>query len=126
MIVGSGAAGLNCALMCAQNGIPPEEIGIFTEEIVAGTSFNAGSDKQTYYRISQVGDQSDLPYSMAQALFNGGSMHGDIALVEATCSLQAFMHLVGLGVQFPHDQYGSFASYKTDNDPLQRGTSVGP
>ena len=53
MIVGSGAAGLNCALMCAQNEIPPEEIGIFTEEIVAGTSFNAGSDKQTYYRISQ-------------------------------------------------------------------------
>jgi succinate dehydrogenase/fumarate reductase flavoprotein subunit len=63
---------------------------------------------------------------MAQDLFTGGSMHGDIALCEAQNSLQAFSHLVSLGVPFPHDKYGGYVSYKTDNDPRQRATSAGP
>jgi succinate dehydrogenase/fumarate reductase flavoprotein subunit len=53
-------------------------------------------------------------------------MHGDIALCEAQGSVQAFMILVGLGVPFPRDKYGSFAGYKTDNDPRARATSAGP
>ncbi len=53
-------------------------------------------------------------------------MHGDLALVEASLSARAFLHLVNLGVPFPRDEYGQFVGYKTDHDPLQRATSIGP
>jgi succinate dehydrogenase/fumarate reductase flavoprotein subunit len=53
-------------------------------------------------------------------------MHGDLALVEASLSLQAFAHLVELGLPFPQDKYGQFAGYRTDYDSRQRATSVGP
>ena len=126
IIVGSGAAGLNCALQLVYRGIEPSQILIITEKLGGGTSFDAGSDKQTYYKLSLVGGSMDSPLSMAHSLYDGGAMHGDIALIEASCSIQAFMHLIHLGVPFPHDKYGAFVGYKTDNDPLQRGTSAGP
>ncbi len=68
----------------------------------------------------------DSVRAMAQDLFNGRCMHGDIALCEAQGSVQAFMKLVNLGVPFPHDKYGSWAGYKTDHDPKARATSAGP
>jgi succinate dehydrogenase/fumarate reductase flavoprotein subunit len=63
---------------------------------------------------------------MAEDLFNGGCMHGDIALCEAQNSLSAFFHLKGLGVPFPHDRYGAYVGYRTDNDLRARATSAGP
>ncbi len=126
VIIGSGAAGLNCAIELVKKNVPPDQIVIITEKLGGGTSFEAGSDKQTYYKLSLGGKIADSPNKMAHTLFDGGSMHGDIALIEATCSVQAFMNLVNLGVPFPHDQYGTYVGYKTDNDPLQRGTSAGP
>ena len=63
---------------------------------------------------------------MARDLAAGGSMHGDLALVEASLSVRAFLHLVALGVPFPRDAYGQFVGYKTDHDPRQRATSIGP
>ena len=53
-------------------------------------------------------------------------MHGDLALVEASLSTVAFMNLVNLGVPFPQDSFGQFVGYKTDHDPRQRATSIGP
>ncbi|TFG26187.1 MAG: FAD-binding protein, partial [Promethearchaeota archaeon] len=126
IIVGSGAAGLNCALHLVDEGIHPDKIAIVTEQLDGGTSFNSGSDKQTYYKMAIIGDQKDSPLEMAHDLFDGGAMHGDIALIEATNSLREFFHLVQLGVPFPHDQFGGFVGYKTDNDPRQRATSIGP
>jgi succinate dehydrogenase/fumarate reductase flavoprotein subunit len=126
IIIGSGAAGLNCALELSKKGVPSNKIIIITENLGGGTSFEAGSDKQTYYRLSLIGDNKESPVAMAHSLYDGGSMHGDIALIESTCSIQAFMNLINLGVPFPHDEYGAFVGYKTDNDPLQRGTSIGP
>lgn len=126
IVIGSGAAGLSCALELTKRNIPAESILIITEHLGGGTSFDAGSDKQTYYKMSIVGDSPDAPVAMAHTLYDGGAMHGDIALIEATCSTQAFMNLVNLGVPFPHDEFGTFVGYKTDNDPLQRGTSAGP
>ena len=64
--------------------------------------------------------------TMAETYFSGGSMHGDLALVEASLSARAFLHLVNLGVPFPRDAYGQFVGYKTDHDPRQRATSIGP
>ena len=124
LIVGSGAAGYNAAVHLHEKGC--RNFAIITENRLAGTSRNTGSDKQTYYKIACAGEQSDSPMSMAKTLFAGGSMDGDIALCEASHSLQEFFHLVSIGVEFPHNRYGEFAGYKTDHDPLQRASSIGP
>jgi succinate dehydrogenase/fumarate reductase flavoprotein subunit len=91
-----------------------------------GTSINTGSDKQTYYKLGLYGADADAPRTMAESYVAGGSMHGDLALVEAALSARAFLHLADLGVRFPQDAFGQFVGYKTDHDPRQRATSVGP
>ncbi len=124
LVIGSGAAGLNAAVQLRMGGI--EDVLIVTEGLQMGTSINAGSDKQTYYKLGVYGQDPDSPVAMAETYFAGGSMHGDLALVEAAVSVRAFIHLVGLGVPFPRDQYGQVVGYKTDHDPRQRATSIGP
>jgi succinate dehydrogenase/fumarate reductase flavoprotein subunit len=124
LVVGSGAAGYNAALHLLNRGV--ENIVLVTENRLAGTSRNTGSDKQTYYKMSCAGGQKDSPRAVAETLFAGASMDGDIALCEASHSLQEFFHLVSIGVDFPHDRYGEFTGYKTDHDPLQRASSIGP
>ncbi len=124
VVVGSGAAALKCAIKLHAYGA--EDVAIVTEKIGGGTSYNSGSDKQTYYKVSTASVEGDSPYTMAEALYGGGGMHGDIALTEAIGSLESFYELVSLGVEFPRNRYGGFVGYKTDHDPMQRGTSVGP
>ncbi len=124
LIIGSGTASLNAAVSLHSFG--QKDIIIATSKWGGGTSNNAGSDKQTYYKLSLSGEKSDSVIEMAGDLFDGKCMHGDIALCEAQGSVQAFMNLVRLGVPFPHDKFGGWASYKTDHDPRSRGTSAGP
>jgi succinate dehydrogenase/fumarate reductase flavoprotein subunit len=124
LIIGSGAAALNAALCLWESGV--RDIIIVTEEWGGGTSNNAGSDKQTYYKLSLDPSVPDSAYEMATDLSRGGAMHGDIALCEAQHSIQAFYNLVRLGVPFPHNLYGSYPGYKTDHDPRARATSAGP
>ncbi|MFA7410261.1 MAG: FAD-binding protein [Bacteroidales bacterium] len=124
LIIGSGAAALNAAICLYEAG--QKDILIATEQWGGGTSNNAGSDKQTYYKLSTDPGIPDSAKEMAADLSSGGAMHGDIALIEAQYSLQAFYHLVRLGVPFPHDQYGAYPGYKTDHDPKARATSAGP
>ncbi len=124
LIVGSGAAALNAAV--SLHALGQTDLAIATEGLGRGTSFNTGSDKQTYYKQSLAGDRSDSPLRMARDLFAGGCMHGDIALAEAAGSARAFLRLVEMGVPFPHDRMGGFVGYKTDHDPRQRATSAGP
>ncbi len=124
LIIGSGASGLNAAVQLKANGV--DDVLIVSEGLEKGTSINTGSDKQTYYKLSLCGSETDAPEIMAETYFEGGSMHGDLALVEASLSARAFMHLVNLGVPFPRDRYGQFVGYKTDHDPRQRATSIGP
>jgi succinate dehydrogenase/fumarate reductase flavoprotein subunit len=124
LIIGSGAASLNAAV--SLNSMGQEDILIATALWGGGTSNNAGSDKQTYYKLSLCGSTPDSVVSMAQDLFEGRCMHGDIALCEAQGSVQAFMNLVTLGVRFPHDRYGSYAGYRTDHDHRGRASSAGP
>ncbi|HPP12194.1 MAG TPA: FAD-binding protein, partial [bacterium] len=123
LVVGSGAAGLNCALYLAEAG---KDVAIVTSRLLGGTSYNSGSDKQTYYKMSLFGDTEDSPISMARALFEGGGMDGDLAYIESLGSLPAFFRLVEKGVPFPANEYGAFVGYKTDHDPRQRATSAGP
>ena len=124
IIVGSGAAGLCAAERLFSFG--QEDVAMVTENLLGGTSRNAGSDKQTYYKLSLGGDSPDSVTELAQTLFKGGCVDGDLALVEAALSVRAFFHLVELGVPFPHDRYGQYIGYKTDYDPKQRATSAGP
>ena len=124
LVIGSGAAGLNAAVQLVGSGV--QDVLILTEGLHMGTSYNTGSDKQTYYKLSICGADADSPRNMAESYFAGGSMHGDIALIEASLSVRAFMNLVNIGVPFPRDPYGQFVGYKTDHDPRQRATSIGP
>jgi len=124
LIIGSGAAGLNAAIQLHSHGV--EDLCIVTEGLDKGTSINTGSDKQTFYKLSLCGAHADSPKLMAETYFAGGSMHGDLALVEASLSTRAFVNLVNLGVAFPQDRYGQYVGYKTDHDPFQRATSIGP
>ncbi len=123
-VVGSGAAGLNAADRLIEGG--QEDVALITEGINKGTSRNTGSDKQTYYKLTLAGDEQDSVQEMARTLYEGGSMDGDLALVEAALSAQCFYRLVDIGVPFPHNKFGEFVGYKTDHDPRQRATSAGP
>lgn len=124
VIVGSGAAGLNAADRLYNFG--QKDIAIVTEGMNKGTSRNTGSDKQTYFKNSLTAKSSDSIHATAESLFLGGAMDGDIALVEAALSAQCFYKLVDIGVAFPHTVYGEYVGYKTDHDPSNRGSSVGP
>ena len=124
LIIGSGAAGLCAAVRLRAAGI--EDIAIVTEGLQMGTSINTGSDKQTYYKLGLYARDNDSPEALAETFYEGGSMHGDLALVEASLSTRAFCNLVNMGVPFPRDEYGQFVGYKTDHDPLRRATSCGP
>ncbi|MEG1963555.1 MAG: FAD-binding protein [Clostridia bacterium] len=123
LIVGSGAAGYSTADWLIKYGV--KNIAIITENRLVGTSRNTGSDKQTYYKISMVGS-ADSNMQMAQDLFDGGSMNGDIALIEASNSARCFLRLVEYGAPFPTNEYGEYIGYKTDHDNTARATSCGP
>lgn len=123
-IVGSGAAGFNAADRLWQLG--QHDILLVTENRVGGTSRNTGSDKQTYYKLTLSGGDPDSVREMAQTLYEGKCVDGDIALCEAALSTQCFLKLVELGVPFPRNRYGEYIGYKTDHDPRRRATSVGP
>ncbi len=123
-VVGSGASGLNAADQLYKLG--QQDIALITEGMNMGTSRNTGSDKQTYYKLTLAGGESDSVLEMADTLFSGGSMDGDIALVEAALSAESFYRLVEIGVPFPHNQFGEYVGYKTDHDPRRRATSAGP
>ena len=124
LVVGSGAAALAAAVWLGDLG--QHDMAIVTESWGGGTSAHAGSDKQTYYKLSLDGRVPDSARLLAEDLVAGGSMHGDIALCEAKHAAQAFYRLVQLGVPFPHDRFGGYPGYRTDHDERGRATSAGP
>ena len=124
VVIGTGAAGYNASLRLTDYGV--NDIAIVTEGIYMGTSRNTGSDKQTYYKMNLCADYPDSPRAMAQDFFNGKCVDGDNAYAEAALSVNCFLHLCELGVEFPVNRYGEYVGYKTDHDPRARATSVGP
>ncbi len=124
LVVGSGAAGYAAAVRLWEGG--NDNIALLTENRLCGTSRNAGSDKQTYYKqgIGTMG--TDSPMQMAKDLFAGGAMDGDTAYCEAVNSLPCFFRLSQMGVAFPTNRYGEFVGYRTDHDTAGRATSAGP
>ncbi len=132
VIVGAGAAGMNCAVhlyeFMSRKGVPKPEkrIAVITAGLGLGASRMSGSDKQTYYKIGTSPDIPDCAEEFAKSLTAAGCCHGELALAEAIGSLREFYHLVQVGVPFPTNSMGSFIGYKTDHDPAERATSAGP
>lgn len=124
VVVGTGAAGYAAALRLYQSG--ERELAVAAEAVHAGTSRNAGSDKQTYYKLSLSGQDMDSAAAMAQDLFSGRCVDGDLALCEAALSARCFYRLEELGVPFPENEYGESVGYKTDHDRGRRASSAGP
>jgi len=124
LVIGSGCAGFNAADWLDELGC--RDVAILTDGRDRGTSRNAGSDKQTYYKLSLGGDSPDCVPMMAADLFAGGGMHGDHALAMAACSAGCFFKLASLGVPFPTNRYGEYVGYRTDHDRTARATSAGP
>jgi len=132
VIVGAGAAGMNCAVhlyeFMADKGVegPADRIAVVTAGIGLGASRMSGSDKQTYYKMGTSPDVPDSAEEFSKSLTAAGCCHGDLALAEGIGSLREFYHLVRAGVPFPHNPMGSYIGYKTDHDPYERATSAGP
>ena len=132
VIVGSGAAGMNCAVhlyeFMKRKGVgnAADRIAVITRGLGLGASRMSGSDKQTYYKLGTSPSVPDSAKAFADTLMAAGCCHGDLALAEGIGSLREFYHLVEAGVAFPTDSMGSFFGYKTDHDPAERATSAGP
>jgi succinate dehydrogenase/fumarate reductase flavoprotein subunit len=132
VIVGAGAAGLNCAVhlheFLRQAGVnqPQRLIAVVARGIELGASRMSGSDKQTYYKLGTRPDTPDSAAAFAASLTAGGACHHDLALAEGISSLCEFYHLSRSGVPFPRDVMGAYVGYKTDHDPGERATSAGP
>ncbi len=132
VIVGAGAAGMNCAVHLYEfmklKGVeaPQDRIAIVTRGLGLGASRMSGSDKQTYYKQGTSPSVPDCAEAFAKTLVAAGCCHGDLALAEGIGSLREFAHLVQAGVAFPTDSMGTFIGYKTDHDPAERATSAGP
>ncbi len=124
IIVGMGAAGLKYADELARMG--RRDVVILADDTLDGTSRNAGSDKQTYYKLTLSGEDGDSVREMAKTLFSGGCVDGPNALCEAALSAKCFLRLCDLGVPFPMNRYGEYIGYKTDHDSRRRATSAGP
>ena len=124
VVIGSGCGGYNAADCLYNNGMT--NIAVITEGIKMGTSRNTGSDKQTYYKQAIASDSRDGTGDMAETLFSGMAINGDIALTESANSLKCFFKLVNLGVPFPQNEFGEFVGYRTDHDENKRATSAGP
>ena len=124
VVVGSGAAGFAAACRIARDG--RKSVCVVTENVTNGTSRNAGSDKQTYYKLGLDADPEDSVRRMAEDLFACGCVDGDVAFCEAALSARCFFYLTELGVPFPCGEYGEYTGYKTDHDPRARASSAGP
>jgi len=124
IVLGSGAAGLNAASRLKEYGV--DDVLLITEGLKAGTSRNTGSDKQTYYKLSLSGSDGDSVRSLAEDLYKGRAVDGDIALCEAALSTKCFLRLSEMGVPFPKSRYGEYPGYKTDHDSRKRASSAGP
>lgn len=124
VIIGSGCAGYSTADWLFSFGF--KNIAIVTENRLAGTSRNTGSDKQTYYKMCIDGQNADSAKKMAESMIASGSANGELAYIEALNSVKCFNRLVSLGVEFPTDDYGGYVGYQTDHDITPRATSIGP
>ena len=124
LIVGMGASALKCADELLRMG--RKSVGILVDDALDGTSRNAGSDKQTYYKLTLSGNGGDSVHEMAETFYSGGCVDGPNALTEAALSAACFLRLCELGVQFPMNRYGEYIGYRTDHDPRNRATSAGP
>ncbi|MHC4155103.1 MAG: hypothetical protein ACYST6_09315 [Planctomycetota bacterium] len=82
VIVGAGAAGMNCAVhLCefmTQKGVEDAQhrIAVVTGGLLLGASRMSGSDKQTYYKMGTSCDMADSAEDFAKTLTAAGAAMG--------------------------------------------------
>ena len=92
IVVGAGAAGMNCAVhlyeFMTDKGIKDaqDKIAVVTAGLGLGASRMSGSDKQTYYKMGTSCRTADSAEEFAKSLTAAGCCHGELALAEAICS----------------------------------------
>jgi len=124
LVVGSGAAALNAAVSLHALGQP--DVAVATEGFGRGTTFNTGSDKQTYYKIGLAASRPETRRSKWPATSSPA------AACTATLPWPRRPDRPGLFSAWSswgslsHDRMGAFIGYKTDHDPRERATSAGP
>src|SRR4030042_7202106 len=100
VIVGSGAAGMNCAKKLCEffetKGVKDAalKIAVVTRALPFGASRMSGSDKQTHYKMGTSPDVADSAGSFASSLTAAGCCHSDLALAEAIGSPRGFFYLL--------------------------------
>ena len=97
-VVGSGAAGYNAVHRLRQYGV--NDAVLITENQNAGTSRNAGSDKQTYYKLSLSGSQDDSVRRLAGVLYDGDVWTEITLCAKRPCRRRAFLSCLNLAFHF--------------------------
>ncbi len=123
LVIGGGMAGLSAAIDLFDRGV--RDIAILTDSREGATSLYAKCDHQSYYKLANVGSDSDSPYRMARTLTTSGNMDGDSALIEATLSSRCFYRLLEYGIPFEQDEYGAFVGKSASSDNTRRMISAG-
>jgi succinate dehydrogenase/fumarate reductase flavoprotein subunit len=124
IVVGSGAAALKCAHKLAIEGI--DDIALVTSNMHNSTSYWTSSDRMTFHTTGVSGRTPDSGYSLAEVLYLGGCLDGDVALAQGDTAAQAFNELMGIGVKFPKTRHGTALGFQTDFREEKGGTSAGP
>lgn len=123
LVVGGGMAGLSSAINLYDRGI--HDIAILTDSREGATSLYARCDHQSYYKLANVGSDSDSPYRMARTLTASANMDGDTALIESTLSSRCFYRLLEYGIPFEQDEFGAFVGKGASSDKTRRMISAG-
>ena len=123
VVVGSGCAGLNAADWLAALGA--EDVLLVTENMRYGTSRNTGSDKQTYYKLSLAGGESDSVEEMARTLHR--EWDGTGTWPCARRGVCPGVPEAGANGALPCNEMGEFVGYQTGTTrPAPPGSSAGP
>ncbi len=123
VVVGGGLSGYKAAIALYDRGMT--DLAVLTDSKEGATSRYAKSDGQSYFKLSESGNDSDSPYRMARSITSGGTSDGDIALVEASMSSRCFYQLAEMGIPFAQDKFGGFPGQDPKTENGRRQSSCG-
>lgn len=117
LVNGGGGAGTIAGIAAAEAGT-----NVLVINKQDGTSKLSCSDKMTVYSAINSG-----PEMLFEILTRCGCAHRDLLQIVAYNAQETFYYLKLSGVPFlTHPETGAVLTYKTDNSPVEDGTSTGP
>jgi len=117
LVNGGGGSGMIAGIASAEKGA---DVLVINKQ--DGTSKLSCSDKMTVYSAINSG-----PEMLFDILTSCGCAHRDLLQIVAYNAQETFYYLKLSGVPFlTHPETGAVLTYKTDNSPVEDGTSTGP